>query len=164
MTKFLAAALLLLSLGTGAPLFAAEVSYPRAKPQFTIEVPEGWKATFRAETLLLMPNADGSYQVQIEATREPAPERARRRAAEVKLTDFELGTPAEAENQHKVTQTVLTSRGQRGDAAYALTLVAFSVGDGRYVAEAAGPADANRKHNVALLTMMDSIKPVAAGN
>jgi hypothetical protein len=165
LSRFFAATVLLLSLGVGASLSAAEVRYPQEKPRFTIEVPEGWQATIRDETLVLQPTAAAGFQLEIApagAAQEGLPERAARIAGEMKLTELDLGTPAEAENQHKVVQTVLTSRGKRGGTPFALTLVAFSIHGVQYIGQAAGATEANRKHNVALLTMMDSIKPAPA--
>ncbi|CAN5703019.1 hypothetical protein BH20VER1_BH20VER1_28740 [soil metagenome] len=155
--------LLFFSLGAGGALLAEQVAFPQAQPRFTLDVPEGWQAEFRAETLTLRPKAVEGFTVEIKAeaaaSDDALKELATRTAAELKLANPEIGTPAKAENQHGVAQTVLTSRANGGE--FALTLVAFTLGGQQFVARSAGTAELNKKHAMDFLSVADSIKPVA---
>jgi hypothetical protein len=156
-------AALLISLGGVARAHAEEISYPPEQPRFTLEVPKDWKSEHRGNTLVLTAGAADGFLLQIEpaaaVTPEALKEFAARFAAEMKLAEVEIGTPAEAKNQHGIAQTVLTSQGKLGGSGYVVTLVAFSIGEQHYVARSGATADVNRKHMMAVLSILDSVKP-----
>jgi hypothetical protein len=83
-------------------------------------------------------------------------------AAEMQFSEIKLGRDSEAENQHEVECTMMTSTGKSGGVDVVVTVVAFTVGDDKhFTLQSAGPAALNQKHKAVLLGLIDSIKPVA---
>ena len=160
------AATLLLSLGI-AKTDAAEVAYPQQAPQFTIDVPETWKPVFRGDSLTLLPIPEDGFLIQVNEQPADAEdllaELTKKVAAQMQLTDLKLGEDSEAENQHDVDCTMMTSTGSSAGVNVVITVAAFTLEDDRhFTIQSAGPAELNQKHKGALLGIIDSIKPVEA--
>ena len=148
-------------------LHAAEATYPKDAPRFSIEVPDGFKPIYRADSLVLLPIPEDGFLIQINeqpaAAEEALPKITEGIATQLKLTDLKLGTPSEAENQHEVECTVMTSTGKADGAEIVVTVVAFSIEDERhFTLQSVGAADLNRKHGSSLLNVADSIKPATS--
>lgn len=159
-----AAAALLLVTATD-HLMGAEATYPQDSPQFSIEVPQGFKPVYRDDSLVLLPIPEDGFLIQINqqpaAAAEALPKITEAIATQLKLTDLKLGTPSEAENQHEVECTVMTSTGNADGAPIVVTVVAFSIEDEKhFTVQSVGAADLNKKHSFQLLNVVDSIKPV----
>lgn len=158
--------LLLFISGTTTRLEAAEVSFPKAGPQFTIEVPKNWKAIFRGDNLTLLPDPEDGFVMQIneqpaEAT-DLLEQLTERIATRMNLSKLEIGNSSDAENEHDVELEVLISRARAQETEVVITVVAFSIGDERhFTVQCIGAVALKQKHNAELLAMMDSIKPRA---
>lgn len=163
----LVAAIALLFFAPATQLQAVEVFYPENDPQFSVVVPDGWNPVFRDDSLLLQPGKDDGFLIQINEqpaeAQKALPALSERVAGQLKLTDLEVGKRSEAENQHDVECTVVTSRGRTDKTEIVITMVAFStdIEDERhFTLQSVGSAALNRKHGEALLSVIDSIKPV----
>lgn len=159
----LAAALLLCAFVAAAP--SAEIPYPQQAPRFTINVPETWKPVFRGDSLTLLPIPEDGFLIQIN--QQPAeaedllPELTKRIAAQLQLTEVKIGKDSEAENQHDVECTMMTSIAGAADAQVIITVAAFTLEDDRhFTIQSVGPAALNQKHKGVLLGIIDSIKPI----
>ena len=156
--------MLLLSLTAHGQLRAAEAVYPKDAPQFSIEVPEGFKRIYRDDSLVLLPIPEDGFLIQINeqpaAAGEALPKITEGIATQLKMTDLKLGTPSEAENQHEIECTVMTSTGNADGKPIVVTVVAFSIEDEKhFTVQSVGAADLNKKHSFQLLNVVDSIKP-----
>lgn len=152
-------------LSYGAISHAEEIGYPKDVPRFTFQAPEGWRIIFRNDSLTLLPEPEDGFVVQVHeqpaAAQEILPQLARRVAEQMKLIDVQIGAASEAENEHDVECTVLTSIGHAGEETAVVTLIAFSIEDERhFTIQSAGAASLNKKHHMALLSLADSIKPI----
>ncbi|HSH37452.1 MAG TPA: hypothetical protein VK993_01595, partial [Chthoniobacterales bacterium] len=82
-------------------------------------------------------------------------------ATEMQFTAIRLGRESEAENQHDVECTMMTSTGSSGGVDVVITVIAFTLGDEKhFTVQSAGPAALNQKHKAVLLGIIDSIKPI----
>jgi hypothetical protein len=148
-----------------APLSAAEATYPKESPRFSIQVPEGLKPIYRGDSLVLLPIPEDGFLIQVNKQPAAAQKALRaiteRVASEMKLTDMEIGTPSEAENAQEVECTVITSTGKADGVPVVITVVAFSIEDEKnFTIQSVGSADVNKKHGFELLNIIDSIKPL----
>ena len=161
-----AAVMLLLILAT-THLHGAEANYPQNAPQFSIDVPDGFKPVYRDGSLVLLPIPEDGFVIQIDEQPAAAGEGLRNIsegiATQLKLTNLKPGTPSTAKNQHDIECTVMTSTGNADGREAVVTAVAFSIGDKRhFTLHSVGAADLNKKHSWRLLNVADSIKPVAS--
>ena len=163
--KYLVAAVaLVLACGTSATK-AKDIGYPQQKPLFTIAVPENWKPVFRDDSLTLLPMPEDGFVIQVNqqpsAAEELLGKLTERIAREMQFTAIKLGKESEAENQHEVECTVMTSTGQSGGVDVVITVIAFTLDDEKhFTIQSAGPAALNQKHKSVLLGLVDSIKPI----
>ena len=147
---------------------AKEVPYPQEAPRFTIEVPDTWKPVYRGDSLTVLPIPEDGFLIQIN--QQPAeaedllPELTKRIAAQMQLSDVKIGEDSEAENQHDVECTMMTSSGSSAGVHVVITVAAFTLEDDRhFTIQSAGPAELNQKHKRVLLGIIDSIKPTSEG-
>ncbi len=154
----------LLSLGIS-PLAAKEIGYPQHAPHFTIDVPDTWKPVFRQDSLTLLPMPEDGFIIQVNqqpsAAEELLDKLTERIAAQMQFSDIKIGRDSEAENQHEVECTMMTSTGRSGGVDVAVTVVAFTLEDEKhFTIQSAGPTELNQKHKAVLLGLIDSIKPI----
>ncbi len=159
------AALLLVS--AAAQLRAADVIYPPAAPRFTVSIPETWKPVFGGRSLTLLPIPEDGFVIQIDqhpaAAEDLLDELTEQIAAQMQFTEVKLGKASEAENQHDIDCTMMTSTGRSADVDVVVTVVAFTVEhdtETHFTLQAVGPAALTQKHKTALLGVIDSIKPL----
>ena len=164
--KRLALAAALLLAASIAQVDGREVPYPQQGAHFSIEVPETWKPVFRGDSLTLLPMPEDGFLIQVN--QQPAdaedvlPELTKRIAAQMQVTDVKLGEESEAENQHDVDCTMMSSTGNSAGVPVVVTVAAFTLEDDRhFTIQSAGPAALNEKHKAVLLGVIDSIKPTA---
>ena len=162
--KRFAIAVALLSLGS-ALVHAEEVAFPEQTPRFTINVPETWKPVFRSGSLTLLPIPEDGFIIQVNqqpaAAEELLDKLTERIASELQFTEIKLGRDSEAENEHDVECTMMTSTGRSGGVDVVVTVVAFTLEDEQhFTIQSAGPAELNQKHKAVLLGIVDSIKPI----
>lgn len=145
---------------------AKEIPYPQEAPRFTIEVPDTWKPVYRGDSLTVLPIPEDGFLIQIN--QQPAeaedllPELTKKIAAQMQLGDVKIGEDSEAENQHDVDCTMMTSVGSSAGVSVVITVAAFTLEDDRhFTVQSAGPADLNQKYKSVLLGIIDSIKPIA---
>lgn len=143
---------------------AKEIGYPQAAPQFTINMPDTWKPVLREDSLTLLPIPEDGFVIQVNqqpaAAEELLDKLTERIAGQMQFTEIKLGKESEAENQHDVECTMMTSTGKSGGVDVVVTVVAFTLEDDRYFTiQSAGPAALNQKHKAVLLGIIDSIKP-----
>ena len=144
---------------------AKEVGYPQQAPRFTIVVPETWKPVFRDDSLTLLPIPEDGFVIQVNqqpsAAEELLDKLTERIAAQMQFTEIKLGKDSEAENQHEVECTMMTSTGKSGGVDVVITAVAFTLDDEQhFTIQSAGPAALAQKHKGVLLGLIDSIKPI----
>ena len=147
-----------------AQLRAAETTYPQQDAQFSIQVPERLKPIYREDSLVLLPIPEDGFLIQVHEQPAAAGKSlgpiTERIAAQMKLSDLELGTAAAAENQHEVECTIMTSTAQADGKSIVITVVAFSIEDEKhFTIQSVGASDLNKKHSGELLNIVDSIKP-----
>lgn len=158
------AAALLLSLFVHEATRAAEVAYPKEHAQFTIQVPDGLNPIYRDDSLVLLPTPEDGFVIQVNEQPAAASKvlgaLTERVATQMKLTDLVLGTASEAENQHEIECTVMTSTGKADGVPIVITIVAFSIEDEKhFTIQSVGTAELNKKHSGELLDIVDSIRP-----
>ena len=163
--KWFAGVVALLVLASVRVADAAEVGYPQQAPLFTIAVPETWKPVFRGDSLTLLPIPEDGFVIQVNQQPSAAGELlgklTERIASEMQFSEIKLGEDSEADNQHDVECTMMTSTGKSGGVDVVITVVAFTLDDEKhFTIQSAGPAALNQKHKVALLGIIDSIKPI----
>ena len=161
--RFTVAFLLLASIATSV---GGEVPYPQEAPRFSILVPDTWKPVFRGDSLTLLPIPEDGFLIQVNQQPDDAedvlPELTKRIAAQMQITELKLGDDSEAENQHDVECTMMTSAGNSAGVNVVITVAAFTLEDDRhFTIQSAGPAALNQKHKGVLLGIIDSIKPTA---
>lgn len=164
--KEIVAGVLLLLVGS-ATAGAKEVPYPQEAPHFSIVVPDNWKPVFRGDSLTVLPIPEDGFLIQVNQqpgdAEDVLPELTKRIAAQMQITDLKLGDDSEAENQHDVDCTMMTSVGNSAGVNVVITVAAFTLDDDRhFTIQSAGPAELNQKHKPVLLGLIDSIKPTAA--
>ena len=144
---------------------ASDISYPLQAPVFTIAVPESWKPIFREDSLTLLPIPEDGFVIQVNQQPSGAEELldklTERIATQMQFTEMKLGKISEAENQHKVECTMMTSTGNSGGVPVVITVIGFTLEDEKhFTIQSAGPAALNQKHKAVLLGIVDSIKPI----
>lgn len=160
--------LLVVLVGAAGPSRGAEVFFPKAAPQFSIVLPQGWKAVLRDDNLTLLPDPEDGFVMQVneqpaEAT-DVLEDLTKRIATQMNLINLKLGDSSDAENEYDVELNVLTSRARAEETEVVITVVAFSTGDERhFTVQSVGAVALNQRHNAELLAMMDSIKPLTTG-
>lgn len=162
--KYLAAVAAALMAGAPPTTFAKDVAFPQQIPRFTMAVPETWKPVIREDSLTLLPIPEDGFVIQVNqqpaAAEELIARLTERIASQMEFTEIKLGEDSEAENQHEVEFTMMTSAGKSGGVDVVITVVAFTLGDEQhFTLQSAGPAALNQKHKGALLGIIDSIKP-----
>ena len=162
--KLLAGVVALLALGASVA-DANEVGYPQQAPLFTIAVPDTWKPVFRQDSLTLLPIPEDGFVIQVNqqpsAAEELLGKLSERIAGQMQCTEIKLGKESEAENQHDVECTMMTSTGKSGGVDVVITVVAYTLDDEKhFTIQSAGPAALNQKHKGVLLGIVDSIKPI----
>ena len=162
--KYLAtAAAVLLACGTATE--AKDVGYPQQAPRFTMAVPETWKPVYREDSLTLLPVPEDGFVIQVNqqpaAAEELLAKLTERIASQMQFSEIKPGRASEAENQHEIEFTMMTSTGKSGGVDVVITVVAFTLDDEQhFTIQSAGPAALNQKHKFVLLGLVDSIKPV----
>ena len=156
---------MLLSLGLSG-VVAKEVSYPQDAPQFSVVVPDTWKPVFRDDSLTLLPIPEDGFVIQVNqqpaAAEDLLGKLTERIAAQMQFDQLKLGRDSEAENQHDIECTMMTSTGKSAGVDVVITVVAFTLEDEKhFTIQSAGPVELNRKHKGVLLDLIDSIKPLA---
>ena len=157
------AAAVIMSVGI-ATAQSTHVGYPQQAPLFTIAVPETWKPVYRGDGLTLLPIPEDGFIIQVNqqpaAAEELLDKLTERIANEMQFTEIKLGRESEAENQHDVECTMMTSTGRSGGVDVVITVVAFTLDDEKhFTIQSAGPAALNQKHKGVLLGLVDSVKP-----
>ena len=165
LAKYLATAAAILLAGGTATTNAKDVGYPQQAPRFTMAVPETWKPVFREDSLTLLPIPEDGFVIQVNqqpaAAEELLDKLTERIASQMQFTEIKLGKDSEAENQHEIEFTMMTSSGKSGGVDVVITVVAFTLGDEKhFTIQSAGPAALNQKHKGVLLGLVDSIKPI----
>jgi hypothetical protein len=158
------AVVVLLSLFLGGETRAAGVGYPEKDSQFTIKVPEGLKPIYRDDSLVLLPVPEDGFVIQVNEQPAAAAKvlgaLTERVATQMKLTGLVLGAASQAENQHEVECTVMTSTGKADGLPIVITIVAFSIEDEKhFTIQSVGTAELNKKHSGQLLDIVDSVEP-----
>ena len=144
---------------------AKDVAFPQQAPLFTTAVPDTWKPVFRDDSLTLLPMPEDGFVIQVNqqpsAAEELLGQLTKRIATQMQFAEIKLGKDSEAENQHEIEFTMMTSAGKSGGVDVVITVIACTLDDEKhFTIQAAGPAALSQKHKGVLLGLVDSIKPI----